>query len=172
MEEVQGIKKWMGLFVFTLMPTVIAFSQTITGNVVTIDHSSPYALVNVQYGEQKVTCDSLGYFTLNNVDVGDTLEIIPFPLYRKVKIYNFQFTNDSVNISAIPLFNISMVGSACINFRSKRAARKYYKKQELRVKEIEENREREILDYRFNWHNNDYKFVKIDNDKTLYLDLK
>ena len=106
-------------------------SQTIKGSLAFQNDRTEFDFTFVGLGEIKTECDSLGNFTVTSHtinDVMDTLSARPFPGYIKVKIFNIPKAADTLILSPIPLFEDIDSGLPVINFKTKRASRKYFKK--------------------------------------------
>lgn len=112
------------LFVLLSYP---GLSQKITGTIYFIDNekNQSYTLVSTVV-EQKL-CDSLGYFQIKRSNRYDLLTIMPSPEYIPVKIYHFPDSISTLKLDSIPIFNQPETGIPIINFKSKRASRKFFK---------------------------------------------
>ena len=141
--------------------------QNITGNakIQSDSISSLWAFVTMSGIETRV--DSVGDFELNNINVSDTLRIIPFFDYIIVSICNFPDSLDSIHFDSIPIFSNLSRGIPIISFTSKRASRKFWKnfkkKRELEKMDLI----KEINNYRFHWNNKDYRLNVIDQIQSL-----
>ena len=104
----------------------------------------------------------------------DTLIVIPFPEYIKVKVINMPVSNDTVVLSGIPLFKDVDNGYPIINFNSKRATKKYFKKVEKERKVEESHLKQGVEDYVFYWKGAEYqlKLEKDSKSSLIIIDLK
>ena len=157
-----------------LIITSYSFSQSISGSVKFQSDRTDYTWTFVEVDGVKTECDSLGEFELNNINVNDTLEIIPIPIFINVKIYNFPKNFDSLIFNSIPLFNNVNYSTPIINFRTKRASKKYFKKF-TKEKQLERDELiNRIENYSYTWSGQEYKLEVIESKESLILliDLK
>lgn len=151
-----------------------SFCQVIDGSVKFLDGNSKFSLVNVRIGENLVPCDSHGGFKFNGIINADTIEITPYPAYVKVIIINYPKNIDSLKLYSIPFFENVNKGIPMINFKNKRASKKYYKKLEKAWHIEEEELILKINHSRYIWNG---KAMKVTTEKnngilTVILNLK
>lgn len=152
---------------FFLITISYSYSQTISGSVKFQSDRTNYSWIFIELDGVKTECDSLGEFELNNIKGNDTLVVFPFPIFIKVKIYNFSNNIDSIHFSSIPLFNNVRDVIPIINFRSKEASRKYFKQFE-REKELErEQLIRRIRNYKYEWNGKEYNLEVVESEESL-----
>ena len=163
-----------GLFLLNLFNSE---GQITKGSVSFEDGSTNFDFLIIEFGVTKTLCDSIGNFILKRNTVMtemDTLIVRPFPEYIKVKVINIPSNNDTISLSRIPLFNNVDNGFPVINFKSKRASKKYFKNLEKKQQEEEAILKKEIEDSIFHWNGIGYKLrlEKDDMENIVIIDLK
>ena len=151
-------------------------SQTIQGSLVFQNDRTEFDFTFVVLGEARTECDSLGNFTVTSYTIDkvmDTLTAHPFPLYIKVKIFNIPKDADTVILTPIPLFEEMDSGIPIINFKTKRASRKYFKKLNQEREKHALDLKSEIESYRYLWNNEEYKLELLEKDgnRTILINL-
>ncbi len=144
-------------------------SQTITGNVRFQSDRNNYQWTFAKIDGVKTECDSTGNFELSNINNIDTLLIIPIPIFISVCIYNFPNNIDSLHLDSIPLFKNLNRTIPIINFKSKRASKRYFKKLDKERKSEKEELIKEISNYKFLWKDRGFKLKVIESDKNLFI---
>lgn len=163
------------LIIMTFLLTFIgsANAQTITGTVKFKYDRTNYTWTYAKMDQIKAECDSVGNFELKNINPLDTLVIIPIPISYVIKIYNFPANFSSIHFNSIPLFKAEDRGYPLINFRTKRAARKYSRKLEKERRLEREEFLKTVSNYKFFWNNKEYALeVKESGESfTILIDL-
>ena len=149
------------------------YSQVIKGQAIAFESTAPNIFTIVVNGEAKTFCDSLGNFTLtlDSISQSNSLEILPFPKFRKVTINNIPLEGDTIILNAIPLFRTRETSIPIVSFKSKRASKKHFKKLELERDKQEQIEIHKIRDYVFKWNGQTYKFTFSDSNSDLFISL-
>ena len=151
----------------TMVSAFYSYSQNISGSVKFQSDRTDYSLVFVECNGVKTECDSLGEFELNSIGGNDTLEITPIPIFVNVKIYNFSSSADSLQFESIPLFQNIEQGIPIINFKSKRASRKYFKQLEKERELEKQELIKRISYYSYEWSGRVFKLEVVDSEESL-----
>lgn len=149
---------------YLLVTASLSICQTISGNVKFQSDRKNYTWVFTNVNDVRIECDSLGHFQFNKIENIDTLDIYPIPMFISVKIYNFPASFDIVNLIDIPFFSTIDRNMPMIHFRTKRAARKYFKKSNKQEDLDREVLKKRISDYRFVWNEREYDLELNEHD--------
>ena len=116
-------------FMVILIP-VFCRSQVIQGTLKFHTEYNNYNYILFKSFNEVVPCNSNGSFQVELSFNSDTIEIIPIPTYIKVKIYNLPSNLDTIQLRDIPIFKDVDEGIPIINFKNKRASKKFFRKLE------------------------------------------
>lgn len=160
------------LLVWMLFVSFDSKSQTIHGNVVFTDNGHAYEFTFVKMNENKTVCDTLGYFTLGPVDQLDTLLVFPFPEYIRVKICHIPAT-ENIEFENIPLFRDVEDGIPIINFKTKRASKKYFRNLEKEREHEGVVLKQKIEATAFTWNDRKYplRLIRENGNSVVLIDL-
>lgn len=160
------------LIVVIVFPT-FCFGQVVQGTLKFQSDYNNYNFINIKSFNEVVPCNSSGSFQLELSFNSDTLEIVPFPAFIKVKIYNLPSNLDTIQLRDIPIFKDIDEGIPIINFKTKRASKKFFRRLEKNNKVEIEKLDKQIEQSVFVWENMEYKLIVIRNndERTMYINL-
>lgn len=160
------------LIVVIVFPT-FCLGQVVQGSLKFHSDYNKHNFTRIRSLKEAVSCGSNGSFQVELSNNSDTIEIIPFPTYIKVKIYNLPKNLDTIQLQDIPMFKDVDEGIPIINFKTKRASKKFFRRLEKNNKVEIEKLDKQIEQSVFIWKNKEYKLnmVRTDDERTIYINL-